>query len=139
MKRIMLLFSAAIPVALLLTAMPATTWARNPQIYTPDPIQAPCSLSPERVRGAVRSGVLSRGWIPTDKGAGVIEAKLDKGKYVAVVTITYDSRSVRIRYKSSENLGYAAEGNSATIKSGYNGWIKNIERDIAINLSKACG
>jgi hypothetical protein len=139
MKRMNWFLSASVAATALLVAVPVATWAATQPVYNPEPIQVPCSMGVEKIRAAVRTGVLGRGWIPTDKGAGVIEAKIDKKNIVAVVTITFDAKTVRIRYKSSEGLSHEGEGTNETIHSRYNGWIKNIEKDITIGLSRACG
>jgi hypothetical protein len=141
MNRISALLFAVIPAALLLAAVPApSAAANNPTIYIPAPIQVPCDMSVEKVRASVRAGVLSRGWIPKDMGTGEVEATLDKkGRYLVVIAIHYDVKSVKIEYKSSEGLDYEGSGAEAKIKRGYNSWIRNIEKDISIELSKSCG
>lgn len=131
--------STSLILAGLLLVPASQSWAKAQAVYNPDPITVPCALSAEKVRAAVRTGVLGRGWIPTDKGAGVVEARLDKRKHVAVVHIKHSPKTVGILYHSSENLDYSGEGAGATIHHNYNNWIKNIEKDITLNLSKACG
>lgn len=139
MRRKNVLMSAGAAAFVLLAASPVTTWAARQPVYNPEPIQIPCALGADKIRATIRNSVLSRGWVPSDKGAGVVEARLDKKNLVAIVTVTYDAKNVRIRYKSSEGFSYEGEGAEATIHSRYNGWIKNMEKDITINLSRACG
>jgi hypothetical protein len=139
MKRNHVLMSSGVAALVLFAAGPATTWAARQPVYHPEPIQIPCALGAEKIRATVRNSVLSRGWVPSDKGAGVVEARIDKKNLVAIVTIAFDAKNVRIRYKSSEGFSYEGEGAGATIHSRYNSWIKNMEKDITLNLSRACG
>jgi hypothetical protein len=139
MNRMKRLLSVVIPCVVLLGVVPEMSIAANPKIYIPDPVQIPCTLTTQKIRSVVRTAVLDRGWIPADKGEGVIEAKLDKDKYVVFVTLTFDAKAVRIAYKSSVNLDYQGTGAEATIKRGYNAWVKNLEKDVAIALSRSCG
>ncbi|KPK46852.1 MAG: hypothetical protein AMS22_17490 [Thiotrichales bacterium SG8_50] len=133
MKTILAAGSAALVLGL---AVPVTSWAaRTETMYNPDPIAVPCNnLSNDKIRTAVRESFLGRGWVPTDKGANALEAKLQK-KYEAVVTASWTTKAVTVKYKSSEGL--SAEGDQ--IHRNYNKWIRNIERDIALKLSRACG
>jgi hypothetical protein len=128
-----------VPCAIVLGLVPATAQAVNPPIYMPDPILVPCTLTMQKIRSVVRVGVLGRGWTVKEPGEGIVEARLDKDKYVVIVTVAYDAKAVRITYKDSENLEYEGTGPAATIKRGYNGWVKNIEKDIAVELSRSCG
>ena len=137
MNKAKLMF-AVFPAVLLLVSSSAV-WARTAELYNPSPITAPCALGEGRMKSAIRTSLHGRGWTVHEKGAGVIEGKLNKRTHVAVVTITYAGRQVKIRYKSSENLNYAVEDGKPVIHGNYNKWIKNLERDIDINMSKACG
>jgi hypothetical protein len=133
------LLALTVPCVAMLGIVPEASRAANPPVYVPDPIQVPCTLTMQKIRSVVRVGVLGRGWTVKEPGDGVVEARLDKDRYVVIVTITYDPKAVRIQYKDSENLEYEGSGAAATIKRGYNNWIKNIEKDIAVELSRSCG
>lgn len=130
------ILSAGAAMLVLALVVPTTGWAAKTEtIYNPDPIQVPCNnLTNDKIRGVVREAFLGRGWIPTDKGANVLEAKLQK-KYEAVVTASWTTKAVTVKYKSSEGLN--AEGDQ--IHRNYNKWIRYIERDVALKLSRACG
>jgi hypothetical protein len=158
MNRTTLFLSTLIPAASLLLAATAPSAAPQQEMYVPAPIQVPCSMGIDRVRAGVRAGLLRRSWLPSDTGVGSMDATLDKkGKYKVVVTILYDEKSVKIGYKSSDGMQYDPTGTSyptghtspvlnmpastsgkPTIRSGYNNWVRNIEKDIAVELSRTC-
>jgi len=135
LTKMMLAASAAVTAIALMA--PVTGWAAKTEtIYNPEPIKAPCNkLTNDKVRTAVRETFLGRGWLPTDKGPNAVEAKLEKSKYNAVVTATWTTQAVTIKYKSSEGL--RAEGDQ--IHRNYNKWIRYLERDLSLKLSQACG
>lgn len=128
-----------LPCIVAFGTVPAIGHADNPQIYIPDPILIPCALTAQQVRAVIHEGVSGRDWESRDAGDGAVEARLLKGKYTVTVTITFGAREVHIVYLDSENLEYRGSGAAATIKKGYNGWIRNIEKDIAVRLSRHCG
>jgi hypothetical protein len=119
--------------------LPATVWAVDP-LYNPEPLKIPCAnLNMDKARATIRDSILRRKWLPTDKGKGVMEATYDIRKHQAVVTITYDTKTVKIKYKSSVNLDYKEQDGQQYIHFNYNRWIKNMEQDLKVFLSKACG
>lgn len=128
---------AAIPVALLVFVVPLS-WARLAPIYNPEPIKAPCNLSAEKMKSAIRQALHGRGWTVKELGPGHMEGKLFKRRHVAVIDIHYNASKVTIRYKSSENLDYEKQGSEELIHGNYNKWIMNLERDINVHLSRAC-
>jgi len=122
MKAILAAGSAAIVLALV---VPVTSWAaRTETIYNPDPIAVPCNnLSADKIRGVVREAFLGRGWVPNDKGANALAAKLKKAGHPAY-TEPYETsrgRVWRVRvgpYPTRE----AAESARIKLKSeGHNG------------------
>lgn len=157
MNRTGMFLSVLTPVALFLAAVPVPATALNQVMYVPTPIQVPCSMGMDRVRAGIRAGLLRRSWLPTDTRAGSMDATLDKkGKYKVVVEIVYDEKHVQIGYKSSEGMQYDPTGTEysssranplvktptdgkPTIKPGYNSWVRNIEKDISVELSRTCG
>lgn len=133
LKTIFRLF-AVLPF-LTLIAMPAHA-ARTAPLYTPEPIQVPAGKSAEAVKKAVRKAFFDKGWEARDIGPGHLQGKHTKsGKkesHTAIVDVKFDTKTVRIGYKSSENLNYNKEDGS--IHKTYNGWVKYLEKNIRANL-----
>lgn len=116
-------------------AVPAQA-ARTAPIYTPEPIQVPAGKNSEAVKKAVRKALFDKGWEAREIGPGHIQGKYTKtGKnesHTAIVDVKFDTKTVRIGYKSSENLDYnQADG---TIHKTYNNWMKYLEKNIRANL-----
>ncbi len=134
LKRIVSLM-ALIPAALLLLAS-SPAEARLPSLYNPDPIQVPAGKSLVQVRKAIRKAVLDKGWEAKEISSTEMEAKYTKpgrGKeYSAVVTITYNTKTVRISYKDSKHLDYNKAKNR--IHPTYNRWVQFLERNIRSDL-----
>ena len=120
---------------LTLIAMPAHA-ARTAPLYTPEPIQVPAGRSAEAVKKAVRKALFDKGWEARDIGPGHLQGKHTKsGKkesHTAIVDVKFDTKTVRIGYKSSENLNYSKEDGS--IHKTYNSWVKYLEKNIRANL-----
>ena len=133
LKTIFRLF-AVLPF-LTLIAMPAHA-ARTAPLYTPEPIQVPAGRSAEAVKKAVRKALFDKGWEARDIGPGHLQGKHTKsGKkesHTAIVDVKFDTKTVRIGYKSSENLNYSKEDGS--IHKTYNSWVKYLEKNIRANL-----
>lgn len=110
--------------------------ARTAPIYNPEPIPVPAGKSMEEVKKAVRKALFDKDWEARDIGPGHVQGKHTKtdrkASYTAVVDVKFDTKTVRISYKDSENLNYDA--GSQTIHNIYNGWAKNLERNIRSNL-----
>lgn len=109
---------------------------KNDPIYLPDPIEITGGKSGEDVKRAVRKALFDEEFQARDIAPGQVQGKRTKsgkkGAYSAVVTVHYDSRSVRIAYAGSENLNY--DGKNKTIHGTYNRWVRNIEKRIRRNL-----
>lgn len=131
-RNIAFLFSVLPFVALLAT--PAHAGPKTAPIYNPPPIQVPAGQSLEAVKKAVRKSLFERDWETREIGPGHLQGKHTKsgknGDYTAVVDVKFDSKTVRITYKSSENLNYS----NGSIHKTYNNWATNLERTIRGNL-----
>lgn len=124
----------ALPFLVLLT-VPAQA-ARTAPIYTPEPIQVPAGKNAEAVKKAVRKALFDKGWETREIGPGHLQGKHTKtgkkGSYTAIVDVKFDTKTVRIGYKGSENLDYnQADG---TIHKTYNSWVRYLEKNIRANL-----
>jgi len=68
---------------------------------------------------------------------GYMEATLNIRTHVAKVGITYDAKSIQIRYIDSTNLDYEVKRGVRRIHGNYLKWVNNIVRDIGIQLQTA--
>jgi len=132
MPKIFRLLLALIPVVALGLASPAHARGAVP-VYSPDPIAVPAGKSVADVKQAVRKACFNKGYEIRETGAGQIECMYTKpgkkGKnYVLVVSIGYDAKSVRLKYKDSQDLDYDAS--SGTAHKTVSNWIRNLEREI---------
>jgi hypothetical protein len=135
MSRAIIRLFAVLPFVTLL-ALPAHA-ARTAPIYSPEPIQVPAGKSAEAVKKAVRKALFDKGWETREIGPGHFQARHTKsgGKgrmHVAVLDVRFDSKSVRIGYKDSQELNY--DKAAGVIHKTYNNWVRNLERNIRANL-----
>lgn len=84
------------------------------------------------VERAILQAGTGLGWTMTPVKPGLVTGRIALRTHVAVVDVTYDTRTFSINYKESVNLD-ASNGN---IHKNYNGWVENLERDIRANLLK---
>ncbi len=116
-----------------LIAGPASA-AKLQDVYNPPPIPVPAGKSLEQVKKAIHQGLAQKGFQYKDTGANQVQAKYirpsKKGDYVAVFNVNYDTTSVRITYKDSENLNYS----DGKIHPTYNKWIRTAENYIRLSL-----
>ena len=135
MLRAVIRLFAILPFIALL-AVPAYA-ANTAPIYTPEPIQVPAGKGAEDVKKAVRKALFDKDWEIREVGPGHLQGKHTKsggkGKlHVAVLDVRFDSKSVRIGYKDSQELNYDKE--SGVIHKTYNNWVRNLEKNIRANL-----
>ncbi|EIW8500416.1 hypothetical protein L460_04744 [Klebsiella pneumoniae BIDMC 24] len=84
-----------------------------------------------QVKNAILKAGVQRQWIMSEEGPGVIKARQQTRDHVAEVRITYTATSYDIKYDNSLNL--LASGGK--IHKNYNRWVRNLDKDIQINLS----
>jgi hypothetical protein len=135
MSRVIIRLFAVLPFVALL-ALPAYA-ANTAPIYTPEPIQVPAGKSAEEVKKAVRKALFDKDWEIREIGPGHLQGKHTKsgGKdklHVAVLDVRFDTKSVRIGYKDSQELNY--DKASGAIHKTYNNWVRNLEKNIRANL-----
>lgn len=82
-------------------------------------------------RSIIRAGA-TLGWQMKKVSDGEIVGTLYLRDHMAQVKIPYTTKSYSIVYQNSSNLKYDADNN--TIHSNYNGWVKNLDRAIQIQL-----
>lgn len=97
------------------------------------PIASQHHLKADAVKKAILVAGNKRGWIMKPVAKGLIMATLNVRTHQAVVDITYTDKSYSIQYKDSSNLDYDA--GKKKIHRNYNGWIKNLDQQIQIELN----
>lgn len=131
-------FSRFLVVAILAVALFALGGCRrNADIYnvTREPIASVSSqqLQTNTVKNAILRAGNKLGWIMQTKMDGHLIGTLNLRSHKAVVDITYTSSTFSIVYKDSANLYYDAA--KKRIHRNYNGWIKNLEHEIQVELN----
>jgi hypothetical protein len=121
----------------LLMPLLALLMAAAPLLVDPAPISVPAGLSEQAVAKAITLGVAQRGWIVSKQEPGYMEATLNIRTHMARVGITYDLKTVQIRYLDSSNLDYEVKDDGRHIHRNYAKWINNLVRDISMQLLTA--
>jgi hypothetical protein len=121
----------------LLMPLLALLMAAAPLLVDPAPISVPAGLSEQAVAKAITLGVAQRGWIVSKQEPGYMEATLNIRTHMARVGITYDLKTVQIRYLDSSNLDYEVKDDGRHIHRNYAKWINNMVRDISMQLLTA--
>ncbi|MBQ7617352.1 MAG: hypothetical protein IJS50_00615 [Desulfovibrio sp.] len=89
------------------------------------------------MRHVIFEACAERGWVPYQKGADLIEAKLIvRAKHTIVVSIPYTATSYSINYKNSINMEYNVNNLGVeVIHPNYNNWVNHLR--LAINKKYA--
>lgn len=85
----------------------------------------------EQVKKAIFQAGVEREWIMNEAGNGVIKARQQSRDHVAEVRISYTASGYSIRYDNSLNLS----ASNGKIHPNYNRWVRNLDKDIQVNLS----
>ncbi|MEN8303754.1 MAG: hypothetical protein ABFQ64_06775 [Campylobacterota bacterium] len=91
------------------------------------------AVTQDDVFRAIAKAAGGLGWMIRKQGDGVAEVTLLVRDHKAVATINYTATDYSITYKSSSNLKY--NESEQTIHKNYNGWIKNLDNSIKVQLS----
>ena len=94
-------------------------------------ISSATDVSKTDIAKAIKRAGITLGWQMKDKAEGEIIGTLLLRKHMAKVSIKYTADYYSINYLDSKELRY----DGTKIHSNYNGWIKNLDRDIQIQLS----
>ena len=94
--------------------------------------------SVSQVEAAVKKALTDRRWAITRQSPGVFEAKYSRREATANIRVSYSKNDVTISLVSSQGLDEAtdASGNKVIHKT-YASWIKSLENQIYIELSKS--
>jgi len=90
------------------------------------------SCTKVQMKNAIVAALQHFRWLVIEDTDGKLVAEYRRGKIMAKIAITYTASSYEINYVDSENLKYDGEN----IHSKYNGWIRNLEKEIENNLAK---
>ncbi|EFJ7399339.1 hypothetical protein BAU85_003746 [Escherichia coli] len=85
----------------------------------------------EQVKKAILKAGVERKWIMSESGQGIIKARQQSRDHSAEIRINYTASSYDINYENSQNL----QASGGQIHKNYNRWIRNLDKDIQLNLS----
>lgn len=88
-----------------------------------------------QVKNAILKAGVQRKWIMQEAGPGVIKARQQSRGHFADVRITYSATGYDIKYEGSQNL----QASAGKIHKNYNRWVRNLDKDIQLNLSAGAG
>lgn len=89
-----------------------------------------------QVQTAIKKALQGRRWMILTESPSAIKAKYNRGsKYSATVMISYTRSNVNVKLLESENLLQETTPEGEIIHKTYDGWIRNLESDIYIELS----
>lgn len=129
---------AAIVIATLCAAPIAHAGKQQP-VYDPGPISVDCkTFTANDMKKAIKTALLTRKWMPSEKGPGVIAGHLVNRTHIFDVEIKYTARGFDINYIGSENLMYEVEDGQPVIHRNANLWMQNLERDIQLQVAGNC-
>lgn len=84
-----------------------------------------------QIEKAIMRGGVSRGWVMSPAGPGHLIGTLHLRSHVAVVDITFDTKTYNIKYKDSTNLHYSKDSDGTEhIHSNFVSWVQNLKKSI---------
>lgn len=99
-------------------------------------LRASSTASLERVTTIIKLAAARHGWKVVEEEPGAMTVKLTRGigKWVTA-RVSYDTKTVTIRYLDSANLNYTVRDGKARIHPGFNRWIDSLKRSIVRSSS----
>lgn len=88
----------------------------------------------EHVREVIMTAAAEEGWAVKPVADGLLDATLNKGKYMIVVDITYSAASYSVRYRDSTNLNYRKSDTGELIHPTYNRWVTTLVHRVDTRL-----
>lgn len=121
---------------LMLSLAVALLGARQAPLIDPEPIEVPAGMSVEKVANVIEWATRKRQWwVDKQEPGRMVVVQLVQG-HRAKVAITYDTKTVKIQYVSSQKLAYEVKPDgSRVIHPRYIGWVKNLRADIVRDLN----
>ena len=90
------------------------------------PLNAPETATTAQIEQAIVKAGTGLGWEIKPDGPGHATGTLKLRTHVAIVDISYDTKSFSIKYKDSVNLNYS----NGWIHPNYSSWVHNLEKAI---------
>ena len=123
-----------IGLVLLVAVFLVLAGCRNKPVYNVE--QSPVittvqNLSQSDIARAIKRAGGTLGWVMKDASESEIIGVLNLRKHMAKVSIRYTAEFYSIKYLDSVELGY----DGSTIHNNYNGWIKNLDNGIQVQLN----
>jgi hypothetical protein len=87
--------------------------------------------SDSQMKNTIIEAGLSRQWVMTPAGPGVINGRLTQRGHTADIRVIYSAQTYSIQYVGSQNL-LAANGQ---IHRNYHRWVHNLDQDIQLRLA----
>lgn len=89
----------------------------------------------DQIEKAIIKGGAVRGWVMSPAGPGHLIGTLRLRSHVAIVDITFNTKTYSIKYKDSTNLKYRKNSDGIEyIHSNYVSWIRNLRTSIDSEL-----
>jgi len=108
---------------------------RTKNLISPVTFPIPSSLQNESIAKAIKEAAINRKWFPYEEKEGVIYLSLEVRTHIVKVDIEYGDGQIKIVYRDSENMLYEEKDDGTIlIHKKYNDWIKNLRKDIQLNL-----
>ena len=123
-------------VLLMLCWLPMAVFARAHEVKDVD-VAVTEQLSAKQVGEAVRRALEGRRWIVSNAGASSLDAAQMTRGLVAKIRVSWDARTVSIKYLDSTGLDYKEEDGKRYIHGNYTKWISNLERDLPVFFARA--
>lgn len=128
-----ILVAAIFLASVMSLGQPAVAGWNTQKLYTPDPIAVSSGMTVADTKALVKSVLLVLNWQIVEIGPNEIEGRYIDDDESALVTVKYDTSSIRIAYKDSKGLKY--DKNTAEIHKTYNQWVQKLEKLIRVQLT----
>lgn len=120
------------PVAVVLVCLLSLAGCARTAIITNVDTPLTGHYSDDRVKNAILQAGSAHQWKMTPAQPGIINGRLNLRDHQADIQIVYSATEYKINYIASKNLLANGRGH---IHRNYNNWIKNLDKDIQLNLA----
>lgn len=122
-------------ISLLIVVLFSFTGCKKNYVYSPENrVYNGIKADDSTIYNAIVSGASKKGWRVTKIKPGLAEATITVRSHYAKVQIPYTNTRYSIKYVESRNLKYNAA--EKTIHRNYNGWVKRLEAQLRVSLSR---
>ena len=119
---------------LLVSVLVLLMGARTVPLADPPAIVVPSGVPAKDVSKAIKTALVGRTWVIGEDTPGKIVATLNLRTHMAKIQVSYDEKSVDIKYLDSGDLNYEEKKDGRYIHRNYLTWIQNVVNDISRNL-----